>query len=163
MLLPFLSELSCGYKVGGKSSLIPAGLLTIAVPPFSNPTSRYKLTEKLPAAISRELISRTRYQILPSLPAPGDPPADAILKGSILSATAIPLTSNAILLNVVLSISLTQTNTGAVLYANPSLDFRQRYEISTDPQAYFDESSFAFERLSRDVARSVVTAIIENF
>ena len=63
----------------------------------------------------------------------------------------------------ILAVTLTQARNAAVIYTNPSLDFRQRYEISTDPLAYFDESASAFDRLCRDVAASVVTAILENF
>ena len=43
------------------------------------------------------------------------------------------------------------------------MEFRERYEISTNPQAYFDESGTAIRRVSQDIARSVVTAILENF
>jgi hypothetical protein len=50
-----------------------------------------------------------------------------------------------------------------VLFNRQNADFRERYEISVDPRNYFDESSTALERLSRDVARSVVSAVLENF
>jgi hypothetical protein len=40
---------------------------------------------------------------------------------------------------------------------------RERYEISVDPQAYFDESGAGIERLGKDVARDVVTSILEKF
>jgi len=40
---------------------------------------------------------------------------------------------------------------------------RRAGEISVDPRAYFEESDPAMERLSRDVARTVVSAILENF
>jgi hypothetical protein len=43
------------------------------------------------------------------------------------------------------------------------VEFRERYEISVNPQQYFDESQAALQRLSRDVARTVVSAILENF
>jgi hypothetical protein len=40
----------------------------------------------------------------------------------------------------------------------------QRYEISvTFPKAYFEESDAALDRLSRDVARDLVSSILENF
>jgi len=42
-------------------------------------------------------------------------------------------------------------------------EFRERYEISVDPAAYFDESGTAMQRVSRDVARSAVSAILEGF
>ena len=50
-----------------------------------------------------------------------------------------------------------------MLFTRPSFEVRERYEISVDPRAYFEESDPAMERLSRDVARSVVSAILENF
>ena len=43
------------------------------------------------------------------------------------------------------------------------MTMRERYEISIDPRAYFDESEAAMLRVSRDAARSVVSAILENF
>ena len=58
---------------------------------------------------------------------------------------------------------LTRRDTGAVLSDQPSIEARERYEVSIDQVAYFDESAAAIDRLSRDVARSVVSAILENF
>ena len=54
---------------------------------------------------------------------------------------------------VVLQVTLTERATGKVLYSRPSCEIRQRYEVSTEQQAYFDESGPALERLSREVAR----------
>ena len=63
---------------------------------------------------------------------------------------------------VTLQLLLTD-KTGKVLFNRPGMEFRERYEISVDPTTYFDESGTAMERLARDVARSVVSAILENF
>jgi hypothetical protein len=157
---------SCGYHVAGKADLMPKSIQTIGIPPFSNPTNRYKLTEHLPIALTREFLTRTRYQILPD--ALG---ADAVLTGAIAAVLAFPTifdprTGRAagVQIQTILAVTLThQAAGGAVLYTNPALDFRQRYEISTDPEAYFDESTPAFNRLCRDVAASVVSAILEKF
>ena len=64
----------CGYHVAGHSDLLPAKVKTIAIPAFDNLTTRYKLTERIPEAISREFIGRTRYQVVPDFNT-----ADAIL------------------------------------------------------------------------------------
>lgn len=160
-----LGATSCGYHVAGKADLMPKEIRTIGIPPFNNPTTRYRLTEKLPVAITREFLARTKYQILPD--ALG---ADAVLQGSINAVMAFPTVFDptsgraaGVQVQALLAVTLTQKPSGKVLYTNPALDFRQRYEISTDPQAYFDESTSAFDRLNRDVASSVVTAILENF
>ena len=52
---------------------------------------------------------------------------------------------------------------GKVLYNRPNFETRERYEISVDPKNYFDESEPAMGRLAQDVARSLVSAILEKF
>jgi hypothetical protein len=155
----------CGYHVGGKADLLPKSVKTIAVMPFGNNTTRYKLAERLPADITREFISRTRYSIV------ADPNrADAVLTGAVVNFGAYPTIfdpasgrATGVQAVVSLQLTLTERATGAVLFSRPGVEFRERYEISVDPKAYFDESTAALERLSRDVARSVVSAVLENF
>ena len=155
----------CGYRVSGRADLLPKNVRTIAIPAFTNLTTRYKLAEHLPAALGREFISRTRYEIV------ADPAnADAILSGAVISYSAYstildPVTGRAagVQLNVILQLRLTERVSGKVLFDRPSFEARQRYEISVDGMAYFDETSTALERLSKEVARSVVSAILENF
>ena len=48
----------------GTRDLVPKTVHTIAIPAFTNETTRYKLTDQLPEAIAREFISRTRYRIV---------------------------------------------------------------------------------------------------
>lgn len=164
-LLLLVALTGCGYRVAGKADLLPRDLQTIAIPAFTNVTTNYKLTDRLPAAIGREFLSRTRYQVI------GDPAtADAVLKGGVVSVFAYPMNFDpvtgraaAIQTHCVLQLTLTDRRTGKVLFTQPSLEFRQRYEISTTAEAYFDESTAAFQRLSQDVAQSVVSAILELF
>ena len=66
-LLPFafvLLFLSCGYHVSGTADVLPKNVKTIAIPAFGNITTRYKLSDVLSAAVTREFISRTRYQVV---------------------------------------------------------------------------------------------------
>jgi hypothetical protein len=155
----------CGYHVGGKADLMPKSVKTIAIVPFSNATPRYKLARLLPTNIASEFVSRTKYNIV------ADPnQADAILKGSlslvnVFQVISDPATGRATgaEIVVIIQVTLTERATGKVLFTRPALEFRERYEISTDPQTYFDESGTAIERVARDAARSVVTALLEDF
>lgn len=172
-LLPFalcllsFASLSCGYHVNNNttSDTIPQNIKTIAIPAFTNVTIRYKLTAFLPAAITREFISRTRYRVV------DDPTqADAILTGSVIKfdsyvLTFDPVTSRAstIQMIVTMAITLRDRATNAVLFTRPRFEMRQVYEVSIDPKGYVDESTIGLDRLSREVARSVVSAILENF
>jgi hypothetical protein len=158
-------HLGCGYHVAGHVDLLPAKVKTIAIPAFRNATSRYRLTERIPNALTREFMSRTRYAIV------SDPSkADAILQGSVLGYNSWPtvydpVTGRAagVQISVFMKVTLTERTTRKVLFNRPNMEFKERYEISTDQRAYFEESDVAIDRLSREVARTLVSAILENF
>jgi hypothetical protein len=155
----------CGYHVGGKSDLLPKTIQTIAIPPINNLTVRYKLADRLAGALTREFIARTRYQIIT------DPSqADAVLTGTILNFNSFPTifdpaTGRAagVQTQVTLQLTLSERATSKVLFTRPTYDFRERYEVSVDQAQYFEESDQALERLSRDVARTVLSSILSAF
>jgi hypothetical protein len=62
-----------------------------------------------------------------------------------------------------MQVSLRERRTGKILYQNQNYEARERYEVSVDPKAYFEESEAALERMSRSVARNLVSAILEKF
>ena len=51
--------------------------------------------------------------------------------------------------------TLTERTTGKVLYSRPNFEMKQRYEISIDPEKYFEESDTALDRLSQEAARQL--------
>ena len=163
LVLLLTSLARCGYHVSGHGDLMPKTIKTIAIPAFGNRTTRYKLARTLPTDIGREMLARTKYSVI------ADPKeADAVLTGSVHNFAAYPTisangTATVVEVIVTLNLTLTERATGAVLFNRPGAEFRERYEISIEPQAYFDESGTAMERLSKSVARSVVSAILEKF
>ncbi len=162
-LVLLVSLTGCGYHVSGHGDLMPKGIKTVAIPAFGNRTTRYKLARTLPTDIGREMLARTKYSII------ADPKeADAVLTGTVHNFAAYPTisangTATVVEVIVTLNLTLTERATGTVLFNRPGAEFRERYEISIEPQAYFDESGTAMERLSKSVARSVVSAILEKF
>ncbi len=164
MSLSVLSS-SCGYSTGGHASLLPATIQTIAIPPFTNASTRYKITDGLPEAITREFATRTRYKIVVDPAA-----ADAVLHGTVTNYTSgvtvvDPTTgrASAVDIHVWLRLSLEERATGKILFTRPLMDVRERYQISLDPGAFFEESDDAIKRASEQTARQVVSAILENF
>jgi hypothetical protein len=156
---------SCGYHVGGKADLLPKTLQTIAIPAFGTTTSRYKLVDTLPEAIATEFLTRTRFKIVNDASR-----ADAVLSGSIISANAYPNVSNpntgasiSVRVVVVLAVRLVENRTGKVLYSRPNFAVRQDYEAAVEPHQLFDESGPAFDRLNRETAHDIVSAVVENF
>jgi hypothetical protein len=158
-----LGAAGCGYQTGGKGETLPATLHTIAIPAFRNITTKYKLTVMLPQDIGREFTSRTRYRIVAD---PKD--ADAVLEGSVNRYYTSPTvynpatsTSSGVQVMVWLTITLKERATGKVLFKRVNFDVKERYEITSDQQSYFDESDAAMGRLSRAVARQTVASILE--
>jgi hypothetical protein len=154
----------CGYHVAGRGDALPKNIKTIAIPPFGNQTTLYHLADRLPADITREFISRTRYRVVT------DPAvADAVLIGSLDKyssggTTLDPVTARASSAAIAVSLSLTLTDraTGKVIYKRV-FNANERYEVSPSSRTYFEESESALGRMSRTVARDTVTAILEKF
>ena len=156
---------ACGYHVAGRGELLPKTLHTVAIPAFGNITIRYKLTDRMPEAISREFITRTRYKVISDAEH-----ADAILSGSINNYTSFatildPKTSRAaaVEVHVAMQVRLVERATGKVLFDRPSFEVNERYQISQDPRQYLEESDDALDRVSTMVARQVVSAILNDF
>lgn len=165
LLAAALLASSCGYHVSGHSDLLPESIRTVAIPAFGNGTGRYRLTEMMPRALTREFITRTRYKVVGK-----ENEADAVLRGAVLNYMFFPSVIDersgraaGVQLLVVLQLQLVERASGKVLYSQPAMEVRNRYEIAIDPKAYFEESDLALERVSRDVARTVVSSVLENF
>ena len=162
--LALMATIACGYHVGTNTDLLPKSLKTIAVPAFSNVTTRYKLTDQLPEAITREFISRTLYRIVTDTNS-----ADAILDGAVLTYQSFPtivdptLGTTAVEVHVGLRMSLRERATGKVLYSRPYYEIRERYQVSTNPTVYFEESDSALARAAQQTAQQVVSAILNAF
>ena len=122
----------CGYHVAGQADLVPKTVHTIAVTPSPNTTVRYKLSDLLPEARSRELISRTHYQMV------NDPTqADAVLRGTVLNYVAYPTLidqstgrTSGLQITVRLEVSFVERSTGKVIFSRPNFEAHERYELS---------------------------------
>ncbi len=156
---------SCGYRVVGTADTIPDTVQTIAITTFQNATTEYKIEQHLTASIVREFIARTRFQVVSD-----QENADATLSGTVLNFLLFPTifdpqsgraTSIAMLTQV--HVTLRERKTGAVIYENPLMEFRERYEVSTVPEAYFEEREAALIRTSQSLARSLVSAVLSGF
>jgi outer membrane lipopolysaccharide assembly protein LptE/RlpB len=164
LALLLLTLTGCGYHAGGQANLMPKDVKTIAVPQFNNVTVQYKLSGYMAQAVSREFIARTRYNVV------ADPKeADATLYGSVVNmfsnaTVSDPTTGRGTGAQVIVQVQFRLVGKdGKVIYTRPNMEFRDRYEISVNPGQYFDESEGTLIRLSHDVARSIVSAVLENF
>jgi hypothetical protein len=135
------------------------------VPAFKNLSSTFRIEQQVTSAVSRELLERTHYRILPN-----PPDADAVLTGTIKEVRARAITfdintgrATSLQVQVTADVKLEDRHSHKLLFSNSNYVFREEYQVSESPSALFEEDKPALDRLSRDLARTLVTDILENF
>jgi outer membrane lipopolysaccharide assembly protein LptE/RlpB len=155
----------CGYHTVGHSSALAPDVHTIAIPEFVSQSREFRVEQLVTDAVIREFNTRTQFKVVSN---PHED-ADAVLKGTILSASSTPLaydsqTGRAASALVTVSVQVTLTNRqGKILFQNPSYLFHDQYELSRDVSTFFQEESPAMDRLSRDFAHTLVANILEAY
>jgi outer membrane lipopolysaccharide assembly protein LptE/RlpB len=155
----------CGYHTAGHAAALPETVRSIAIPGFVSQSQTFRIEQRLTDAVVREFNTRTQFRVLHN--AGND--ADAVLKGTVLSASATPVAYDSktgraasVLVTVSMQVTLTDRQ-GKVLFQNPSYLFHEQYELSRDLPSFFEEDSPAVDRLSRDFARTLVANILEAY
>jgi len=135
------------------------------VPAFKNMTSTFRIEQQLTSAVTREFLERTHYRIIPN---PAE--ADAVLRGTVKDVRARAITfdvntgrATSLQVQVTADVKLEEVHSHKLLFSNSNYVFREEYQVNESPTALFEEDKPALERLSRDLARTLVTDILENF
>ncbi len=164
LLLTVCGYTEC-YKPVGRGDGLPKHIRTLAVPPFQNPSLRFKVEQRFTAAVVDEALRRARSLRVTA----SAEDADAVMLGTIKNFSFRPVLlddrGRARLFEVVITVALTvrdQTK-NKILFDNQNLIFRGEYEISGDPQVFFSEEGPAVDRIARDFAKSMMTTILEGF
>lgn len=160
----------CGYALAGRGSFLPADIRTVGIPPLVNNSTFFQVEQTLTEKIRAEFIGRGRYTVLPASEG-----ADAVMTGTVTSISVQPVgftdqqLASRYLFVVTMQVAFTDARTNAVLWATESLTFREEYELTTRSNTELEGASFlsqertSFDRIADDIARTVVTAIMEAF
>lgn len=165
LLLLITSGYTECYKPAGRGDGLPKHIKTLAIPPFQNPSLRFKVEQRFTSAVVDEALRRARSLNIVST----TESADAVMLGSIESFSFRPVLiddlGRARLFEVTITVGLTvrdQTK-NKVIFDNRGYVFRGEYEISGDPKTFFSEEGPAVDRIARDFAKSVISTILEGF
>lgn len=159
----------CGYSLAGRGSFLPPSIKTIGIPMFANNTPIFEVEKRITQKVISEFIGRGKYIVKPD--ATG---VDALLKGEISSITVTPADftpdrqASKYVITVTTKIEFRDVKADKVLWTNPYLQFREDYDLSnttnvTDPSAFLGQDVNALDRLATELARSIVSAILEAF
>jgi hypothetical protein len=153
----------CGYRVRSAAGQLPAGVESLGIPTFENRTYEFKLEQVMTSAVLKEFSLRTRIPINSR-----DVGVDAVLKGEIRGFSATPVTfgtdtfASVFLVTVQMGVKLIRVKDSKVLWENNDFLYRERYQLNSDLKNFFSEESPAFDRMSREFAASLVSAVLNR-
>ncbi len=155
---------ACGYRFIPDGEAIDKNIQKIFVDVFVNKTSEANIENTFRTAFIDQVIQRRRFKLAGS---PGE--ADAILKGSIESINAAPLSLQATNLaaedriSVVLSLTLEAQNPKKVLWANSSFSGLQDYIMGNNLSVAQANKKNALIKLSNDTAERAYRLMMSGF
>ena len=156
----------CGYHLVGTSSFLPEDMKILYVAPFENLTTWADMDQRLGEALNREWVRRRRFELVNQ--AKG---ADVILKGVISTITVAPVTfddngrATEYQMTLRASVQLVDPrgDEPEVLWEDKGFSRQSSYDVDESAVNYFDRQMESMEILSRDFARSLVSAVLEGF
>ena len=160
----------CGYALAGRGSFLPTDIRVVGIPPLANRTTFFDVEQILTEKIRNEFIGRGKYRVVPE--ATG---ADAVLNAEITSITLSPVAFTTAQLAsryqfvLTMKVDFTDARINKSLWANDALSFTGEYDLTStagtaiNASTFVDQQRSSFDRIATDVARTVVTAIVEAF
>jgi hypothetical protein len=166
-----LGSAGCGYALAGRGSFLPTDIRVVGIPPLVNLTTYFDVENILTQKIRNEFIGRGKYRVVPE--ATG---ADAVLNAEITSITLSPVAFTSTQLAsryqfvLTMKVDFVDNRVNKSLWANDALSFTGEYDLTSgtgdatiNAATFVDQQLSSFDRIANDVARTVVTAIVEAF
>lgn len=170
LVAALVASCGCGYALAGRGSFLPDDISSVGIPQLVNRSTFFDIEQILTEKMRAEFIGRGKYRVIPE--AGG---ADTTLTGEITSITVQPVgfteqqLGSRYLFTVTMRVTFTDARSASVLWSNDAWTFREEYELTTrgntaiEGTAFLDQERNAFDRISNDIARSIVTSILEAF
>lgn len=162
LLAVSILNLQCGYRLSGRGGNLPPAARTIAIPDFTNLTSRQQVEQFITFAVRDEFIKRSRLRLADSTDA-----ADLVLEGKVTSFTTTPISyteagaANLYEVLLTLDVRLIDMKTNELCFQGSGLAFRETYE--TDAADFFSQETGSLVKIAAKFASSIVASILENF
>jgi hypothetical protein len=159
--MSFLLFTGCGYRLAARKGDAGQGQ-TIAVPTFLNRSTTYRVEQKISEALRQELTRSTRYHVT------SDKEGDVVIAGEVLSYAPGPVVfteqgqASQYSMSVDLKIVITDSKSGAVLFRNERMSFREIFQLARNPADFVPEDPAAFDRLASKFASAVVAALVHR-
>lgn len=154
----------CGYKKAGKGKSLPADIKVIAIPVFQNTSLKYRVEQRFTNAVIEEVLKRGRALHVVSSPEN----ADVVLSGDIRSFRAVGTIldtqgrTRVWNVRIIVSVTVRDQKRKKIIFDNPRMIFEGEYELSDDPESFFNEENPAVNRIAKDFAQTIISTILEG-
>ena len=164
----------CGYALVGRGTVVDPTIKKIGVPTFVNATGKAALDQKITQRVIEELLRRGRFDVVQERSG-----VDALVEGELLRYDAQPVgfsaestggggggtTTQASRYAITVTANIKYGKVGAAepIWSNEAFQFRDEYEVGSDPTSFFDREEQAIDRLATSFARSLVATMLEAF
>ena len=162
----------CGYALVGRGTVSDPTIKKIGVPTFVNGSGRAGLDQKITERVIEELLRRGRFDVVQERSG-----VDALVEGELLRYQAQPVgfseeaaggggtTTQASRYAITVTARVRYAKVGATepIWSSDAFQFRDEYEVGSDPATFFDREEQAIDRLATSFARSLVAAMLEAF
>ena len=161
---------ACGYALVGRGVATDPSIKKIGVPPFKDTTAKPALDQKITQKVIEELLKRGHFDVLQT--ATG---VDAVVEGELVSYSVVPVgfseegtganrtQASRYAITVTARVKYSKVGAAEPIWASDSFQFRDEYDIGSDPATFFDREDQALDRLATSFARNLVAAMLEAF
>ena len=172
--LTLLALHGCGYALVGRGVVVDPSIKKIGVPTFANATGKAALDQKITQRVIEELLRRGRFDVVQERSG-----VDALVEGELLRYLAQPVgfseeataggggatttQASRYAITVTAKIRYGKVGDPQPIWSNEAFQFRDEYEVGSDPASFFDREEQAIDRLATSFARSLVAAMLEAF
>ncbi|MFN7952545.1 MAG: LptE family protein [bacterium] len=188
-LVPLLALVAsvgaCGYQFQGTGNALPSDVKTVAIPIFRNDSDLEGVELDFTEALIQQFVRGRQVRIVDDVA-----DANAVVKGLVrrvrVRAVSFSETDEALeaQMTVVLSVSLERARDGKVLWADNGVSDKEEFAVTADAvvtrspefigrsstfnnlddiEITQEESAAAIERLSRRMAKSIYSRMLEDF
>jgi hypothetical protein len=169
-LLALALPCACGYTLEGRGVAQDPSIKKIGVPLFKDATGKAGLDQKVTERVIAELLKRGHFDVVQD--AAG---VDALVEGSIVTYRAIPVgfsaesgggkNIEASRYAVVLTVAVKYSKPGVTepIWQTEQLSVRDETDVGDDPNAFFDREDQVIDRLTQNLAKTLVASMLEAF
>ncbi len=166
ILLLSMAAAGCGYHLVGTVSSLPPDARTLHVATFVDRSGWAELSQRLTEAVTGEWVRRRRFVIVEDRSQ-----ADLELRGTVVHVGVTPVTvdeqgrATEYQMTLTLAVQLYDLRGGKprLLWEDRAFSRRTSYTVDVNAVNYFDRQLEALDLLSGEIARNLVTAVLEGF